>query len=299
MIRKRYEQLEKRIRELEAAESVRRKQASKPSADQGFATKDFVEQELKEVKGLMDAAVAKCNKEIQSARNDCDQETAIIQGNLDHQKTRIVGRINKLKEEFKRQLNSESNKLHEEFKTEFDSESIRNAAGLDTEAALRKSEIKSLSRMVQENLESLERRMAEKHEEQDSKWRESSHDAATSQQYLHTTLEERLAQLQIISYKDMGMELDRREELQRAQWEAALNERPTRQELTETFTRLETSSRIVDQLKDLQENSVKHFHRLQAGLSTVERLYLRELDAAATMVSYYFASLYMYDTYNF
>ena len=70
---------------------------------------------------------------------------------------------------------------------------------------------KSLSRKVQESLENMERQMAEKYEHQDSKWRESSQDLAMSQQYLNTTLEERLGQLQILSYKDMGIELDKAE----------------------------------------------------------------------------------------
>ena len=266
---------------------MRRKQALKPSADQGFATRDFVENGFKEVKGLMDVAVTKvhdyCEEEIALSRKDCDRDIAAFQETVEKHKKSIVRRIHKVKEEFK---------------TDLDAESTRTAAGMDTEAALRRSEIKSLSRQVQDSLETLERQIAEKHEQQDSKWRASSEDLAISQQYLNTTLEERLGQLQILSYKDMGMELDRREELQRTEWQSALNERPTRDELGETFTRLDTSSRILQQIAEIQENSMKQFQRLQSGLTTVERLYLRQLDAAATMVSLIILCYHFY-SYNF
>src|SRR5277367_564368 len=51
------------------------------------------------------------------------------------------------------------------------------------------------------------------------------------------------------------------------------------------YTTLETTERIVTQLANLQVRTDEQYNGLQGGLNTLERLYLRQLDQTADMVS--------------
>ena len=135
-------------------------------------------------------------------------------------------------------------------------------------------------------MEHLERRLDERHEEQEIKLRERSQGYAECTAYLDRSLQESLERLELVSWKDSwSRELDRRDEQRRQEWEVALQQRPTHEQLAASFTSLATSRTIVDRLADLQATTAQQHHRLQSGLSTVERLFLRQLDGAARLVS--------------
>ena len=64
-----------------------------------------------------------------------------------------------------------------------------------------------------------------------------------------------------------------------------MQQRPTHEQLAASFTFLAVSHSIVDCLVELQATTAQQHHRLETGLSTVERLFLRQLDDAAHIVS--------------
>ena len=64
----------------------------------------------------------------------------------------------------------------------------------------------------------------------------------------------------------------------------ALADRPTTRDLS-AYTTLGMTEKIVTQLANLQVRSDEQYNGLQGGLNTLERLYLRQLDQAADMVS--------------
>jgi hypothetical protein len=70
----------------------------------------------------------------------------------------------------------------------------------------------------------------------------------------------------------------------RQELEEALKLRPTHDDL-QAFTSLATTRAIVEQLSALQLRTDKQYHGVEAGLSTLERLYLRQLDKDAVLVS--------------
>lgn len=57
----------------------------------------------------------------------------------------------------------------------------------------------------------------------------------------------------------------------------------TTKEEFSAYTTLSTTEKIVQQLAALQIHSHDQFHSLQGGLTTMERLYLRQLDSTATL----------------
>jgi hypothetical protein len=71
----------------------------------------------------------------------------------------------------------------------------------------------------------------------------------------------------------------------RKELQDALADRPMTGQLS-AYTTLETTERIVTQLSNLQVRADEQYNGLQGGLNTLERLYLRQLDQTADMVSF-------------
>lgn len=103
---------------------------------------------------------------------------------------------------------------------------------------------------------------------------------------LNSQVEESLKRLQGELQQDWWTaELDRRAKVQTEEMKALLNERPTLLEIGASFTTLGTTSRLIGQLGDLHAKTSKDNHLLQSELHTLERLYLRQLDSSAPLVS--------------
>ena len=129
----------------------------------------------------------------------------------------------------------------------------------------------------------LEEEMKEKFQERDRKLVEWQSKTVSD---LNSQVEESLKRLQSELQQDWWTaELDRRAKLQTEEMKALLNERPTLQEIGASFTTLETTSKLIGQLGDLHAKTSKDNHLLQSELHTLERLYLRQLDSSAPLVS--------------
>jgi hypothetical protein len=70
----------------------------------------------------------------------------------------------------------------------------------------------------------------------------------------------------------------------RKELEDAMVARPTREEMS-AYTTLATTERVIDKIANLQIVTNEQLNGLQGGLRTMERLYLRQLDESADLVS--------------
>ena len=147
-------------------------------------------------------------------------------------------------------------------------------------------ELRAAERRWEQELGQMERRWEERQDEQDVKLGERSQGYAECTAYLDRSLQESLERLELVGWKDTwSRELDRRDQERRQEWGQALQQRPTQEQLAASYTSLATSHTIVDRLVDLQATTAQQHHRLETGLSTLERLFLRQLDDAAQLVS--------------
>jgi hypothetical protein len=103
---------------------------------------------------------------------------------------------------------------------------------------------------------------------------------------LNSQVEESLKRLQNELQQDWWTaELDRRAKVQTEEMKMLLNHRPTLEEIGGLFTTLGTTSRLIGQVGDLHAKTARDNHLLQSELHTLERLYLRQLDSSAPLVS--------------
>jgi hypothetical protein len=130
---------------------------------------------------------------------------------------------------------------------------------------------------------SLEEQMKEQFQERDRKLVEWQSKTVSD---LNSQVEESLKRLQSEFQQDWWTaELDRRAKLQTEEMKALLNQRPTLEEIGASFTTLGTTSILIGQLGDLHAKTGRDNHLLQSELHTLERLYLRQLDRSAPLVS--------------
>ena len=105
---------------------------------------------------------------------------------------------------------------------------------------------------------------------------------------LDKQLAEALEQLRGDIQKDSWTrELDRRDQVRRQELQALLQQHPDKAELDRTYTTVQTSRAIVEQLADFRLQTDKDHHSLEAALNTLERLYLRQLDSTAELVRFF------------
>jgi uncharacterized phage infection (PIP) family protein YhgE len=129
----------------------------------------------------------------------------------------------------------------------------------------------------------LEEKMEEKFQEQDNKLVERQ------SQYLadfNSYVEGSLKRLQTDIQQEWWIgELERREKALNEEMKMMLKQHPTHQEVAASYTMLATTSDVIDQVGQLHTKTGRDHHLLQSGLNTLERLYLRQLDSSAPMVS--------------
>src|SRR5277367_1193642 len=99
-------------------------------------------------------------------------------------------------------------------------------------------------------------------------------------------MEESLKRLHTDIQKDWWIaELERREKVCCEEMKTLLNQRPTHQEIAESYTTLATTGEVINQVAELHTKTGRDHHLLQSGLNTLEHLYLRQLDSSADVVS--------------
>lgn len=150
-------------------------------------------------------------------------------------------------------------------------------ASIEEQDSRHEEQLRAAERRWENELNRVERSLEERTEEQESH--------TLCKEYFDNSLQETMERLQLVGFKDTwSRELDRRDQQRREEWDKALQQRLTHEQLTASFTSLEMTRAIVDRLADFQATTDQQHHRLHAGLSTLERLFLRQMDAAARMV---------------
>ena len=129
----------------------------------------------------------------------------------------------------------------------------------------------------------LEDRIDEKYEEQERKLLEQQAANITD---FNSYVDDALKRLHTDIKQDWWIaELERREKVRSDEMKLLLQQRPTHEDIANSYTTLATTSQVIDQVGDLHRKTGKEHHLLQSGLNTLERLYLRQLDSSAGMVS--------------
>jgi len=131
--------------------------------------------------------------------------------------------------------------------------------------------------------DTLEETMEERFEEQDRKLAESQLKAASD---LNSHIEESLKRLHNDIRQDWWVaDLERRDKVWTEELKRQLKEHPTHKEVAQSYTMLGVTSNLIDQVGQLHTKTGRDHHLLQSELNTMERLYLRQLDTSAPVVS--------------
>jgi hypothetical protein len=260
-LRKRLDDQDKRVRELEAGETVLSKRIQEQ--DETISELRVTEANF----GKAFATVRHVDECMADIKNEVEKNEHFFSGEL----VRLKTTLQQYTDEARSALEATTDTL---------------MGSMDDVESRLGDELSSAERRWGKDLENVDRQFDERHEELEAKLRERSRGFTDCTEYLDRSLQESLERLELVSWKDSwARELDRRDEQRRKEWEVALQQRPTHEQLAASFTSLATSSSIVDRLAELQATTAQQHHRLETGLSTVERLFLRQLDAAARLVS--------------
>ena len=269
-MRKRLDDQDKRVRELQAAETVLRQKLDEQE-------RTLRELELVEMKGERPfASIRYVDECVADVKSEAERNEQFFSTELDRLKTSIA-KERTARHQVALQLEDETARI----------DTIMQNA--DMEDSRRDREMREAEQRWHEEMEGMERRLDERMDEHEARPQERSEGHGVSKEYVDRTLQESLERLELVGLKDSwSRELERRDRERRQEWEMALEQRPTHEQLAASYTALNTTQLIVDRLTDFQAGTDRQHHRLQAGLSTVERLYLRQLDAMASMVSHEF-----------
>ena len=263
-MRKRMDEQDKRVRELEAGETV-------------LSTRV---REQEETIRQLKAAEANFGKAFASVRyvDECVED---IKSEMEKNEQFLSDELARLKTKLQ--------KYADQTRAHMETTSARTEAlvgSVDDIESRHADELRAAERRWEKDLGNAERRWEERQEELDVRPGERSREYADCTAYLDRSLQESLERLELVSWKDTwSRELDRRDQERRQEWEQALQQRTTHEQLAASYTSLATSHTIVDRLAELQATTARQHHRLETELSTLERLFLRQLDEAAQMVS--------------
>ena len=160
------------------------------------------------------------------------------------------------------------------------------AEGLDLEDKRRDGENWEMERRWAEELGGvetpLEEKMDERLEEQDRKLLERQ---SANMVDFHSYVDESLKRLHTEIQQDWWIvELEHCEKVRNEEMKMLLKQRPTHDEISESYTTLATTSRVINQVAELHTKTGREHHLLQSGLNTLEQLYLRQLDSSAEIV---------------
>lgn len=262
-MRKRLEDQDKRVRQLEAGETVLSKRVDEQGATIG---------QLKAAESNRGEAFATVRYVV-----ECMED---VKNSVEQNENFTAGALDLLKERLRKHMETTRGDI-ETLTTR--TEAIMTSA--EEQEGRHEADMRAAERRWENELNRVERLVDEKVQEQETHLREATQEHPLCKAYVDRRLAETLERLEIVGLKDSwARELDRRDQQRREEWEKALQQRPTYEQLATTFTSLETTRTIVDRLADFQANTDQQHHRLHAGLSTVERLFLRQMDAAARMV---------------
>jgi hypothetical protein len=164
---------------------------------------------------------------------------------------------------------------------------IRMAEALEVDDKRREEDNQRTERRWADELAHLESRVDEKmedrFEEQDRRLLEKQTANVVD---FHKHVEESLKRLHTDIHNDWWIaELERREKVCCEEMKTLLNQRPTHQEIAGSYTALATTGEVIKQVAELHTKTGREHHLLQSGLNTLERLYLRQLDSSADVVS--------------
>jgi hypothetical protein len=148
-----------------------------------------------------------------------------------------------------------------------------------------REELQGSERRWERQLNEQDRRLEARIEEQEMRFQDGQKEAAYKMQSLAVRVDDALVKMTEDTRKAPW---ERRVEEAAIAWrkelEDTLAERPTSGDLA-AYTTLVTTEKIVSQLANLQVRTDEQYNGLQGGLNTLERLYLRQLDQTADMVS--------------
>ena len=158
---------------------------------------------------------------------------------------------------------------------------------LDHEDKRRDEENRGMEQQWAKDLTAMETRLEEKidenYQEQDRKLLEKE---SANVANFNSHVQESLKQLHTEIKQDWWIaELERREEVRSDQMKLLLQQRPTYEEVAKSYTSIDVTSQLIDKVGDLHKKTGRQHHLLQSGLNTLERLFLRQLDSSAEMVS--------------
>jgi hypothetical protein len=168
-----------------------------------------------------------------------------------------------------------------------ESQVVGMAEALDLEDRRREEDNQRTERRWADELARLETRVEEKMDERFEEQDRKLADKQTANVVdFHSYVDESLKRLHTEIQKDWWIaELERREKVRSEEMKTLLNQRPTHDEIAESYTTLATTSQVINQVAELHTKTGREHHLLQSGLNTLERLYLRQLDSSADVVS--------------
>lgn len=156
---------------------------------------------------------------------------------------------------------------------------------LDGQDTTMREELQTAERRWERQLNEQEQRLEGRIEEQEIRFQDGQKDNAYKMQTLAVRLDDALLKMtEDIQRAPWERQLEEGAKLWRKELQDAMKNRPTTDELS-AYTTLLTTEKIVEQLSKLQVRADEQYNGLQGGLTTLERLYLRQLDQTADMVS--------------
>ena len=156
---------------------------------------------------------------------------------------------------------------------------------LDGQDTTIREELQTAERRWERHLNEQERRLEGKIEDQEIRFQDGQKDNAFKMQTLAVKVDDALLKItEDIRKAPWERQLEEAAIVWRKELDDALDNRPTTGDLS-AYTTLLTTEKIVTQLANLQVRGDEQYNGLQGGLNTLERLYLRQLDQTADMVS--------------
>ena len=278
MILRRLDSQDQRIRELKASKAV---------VGNSMAKKTYVDDAIADAIHTMELQMQdldfehnKTQKKVSATDNAVKDLTKRFQG----LESKIDGE-DRLPAELKRRITSVlalPGKLES-----VETQVVRMAEALEVEDRRREEDNQRTERRWADELAHLESRvdekMDERFEERDRKLLEKQTANVVD---FHKYVQESLKQLHTEIQNDWWIaELNRREKVRCEEMKTLLNQRPTHQEIAESYTTLATTGEVIKQVAELHTKTGRDHHLLQSGLNTLEHLHLRQLDSSADIVS--------------
>ena len=214
---------------------------------------------------------------LQETDNAIRRSFQAIAEELQHKSSRIEKKINACADEEVRAILTKLVDLGEQV--------AKVGEALDGQDTHMREELQTAERRWEAQLHEQDQRLEGRIEEQELRFQDEQKEAAYKMQALGIKVEDALAKMTEDSRRaPWERQLQEAASAWRRELQDALADLPTTNDLA-PYTTLVTTEKIVNQLSNLQVRADEQYNGVQAGLNTLERLYLRQLDQTVDMVS--------------